>query len=116
MRPIVIVKANSNIFPSNIQGPWYEVRVNDYGYLGRRGGVDFVVAVNNKTLRQDYDGLLPGGYFLFDSTKVLPDSFNRKDIIEVGIPLTELCNKEFENPRQNSERGRGNLSAQTGGR
>ncbi len=90
-----------NIFPSNIQGlaTWYEVRVNDYGYLGRRGGVDFVVAVNNKTLWQDYDGLLPGGYFLYDSTKPLPDSFNRKDVITIGIPLTELCNKEFENPR-----------------
>lgn len=90
-----------NIFPSNIQGlaTWYEVRINDYGYLGRRGGVDFVVAVNNKTLRQDYDGLLPGGYFLYDSTKPLPDSFNRRDVIKIGIPLTELCNKEFENPR-----------------
>ena len=30
-----------NIFPSNIQGlpTWYEVRVNERGYLGRRGGV-----------------------------------------------------------------------------
>ena len=28
-----------NIFPSNIQGlpTWYEVRVNEKGYLGRRG-------------------------------------------------------------------------------
>lgn len=90
-----------NIFPSNIQGlaTWYEVRVNEYGYLGRRGGVDFVVAVNNKTLYQDYDGLLPGGYFLYDSTKPLPENFNRKDVIPIGIPLTELCNNEFENPR-----------------
>jgi 2-oxoglutarate/2-oxoacid ferredoxin oxidoreductase subunit alpha len=54
-----------NIFPSNIQGlpTWYEVRVNEQGYLGRRGDVDLVVAVNGQTLRQDYDGLVPGGYF-----------------------------------------------------
>mgnify|MGYP002064816145 CR=1 FL=1 len=30
-----------NIFPSNIQGlpTWYEVRVSEKGYLGRRGGI-----------------------------------------------------------------------------
>jgi len=30
-----------NIFPSNIQGLpiWYEVRISEKGYLGRRGGV-----------------------------------------------------------------------------
>mgnify|MGYP006057752251 CR=1 FL=1 len=31
-----------NIFPSNIQGlpTWYEVRVSERGWLGRRGGID----------------------------------------------------------------------------
>ncbi len=90
-----------NIFPSNIQGlpTWYEVRVNEHGYLGRRGGVDFIVAVNGQTLRQDYDTVLPGGYFLFDSTKKLPKDFNRDDITVIGIPLTEICNAEIEKPR-----------------
>lgn len=90
-----------NIFPSNIQGlpTWYEVRISENGYLGRRGGIDFVVAVNSKTLRKDYESLLPGGYFLFDSTKPLPDEFNRDDVITFPIPLTDLCNKEFESPR-----------------
>ncbi len=90
-----------NIFPSNIQGlpTWYEVRVNDHGNLGRRGGIDFVVAVNGQTLRQDYDDVLPGGYFLFDSTKKLPDGFTRDDITVIGVPLTELCNSEIDKPR-----------------
>ena len=37
-----------NIFPSNIQGlpTWYEVRINESGFLGRRGGIDIAVAVN----------------------------------------------------------------------
>ena len=37
-----------NIFPSNIQGlpTWYEVRVSEKGYLGRREGVDIMVAMN----------------------------------------------------------------------
>ena len=35
-----------NIFPSNIQGmpTWYEVRVSEKGYLGRRGGVDIILS------------------------------------------------------------------------
>ena len=90
-----------NIFPSNIQGlpTWYEVRVNEQGYLGRRGGADMVVAINSQTLRQDYNEVLPGGYFLFDSTRPLPDDLTRTDITIIDIPLTELCNREIENPR-----------------
>ena len=64
-----------NYFPSNIQGlpTWYEVRISEKGYLGRRGGVDFFIAVNGQTMKQDYQMLLPGGYFLYDSTRRLPD-------------------------------------------
>ena len=44
-----------NIFPSNIQGlpTWYEVRVSEKGYLGRRGGIDMMVAMNPQTWAQD---------------------------------------------------------------
>ena len=40
-----------NIFPSNIQGlpTWYEARVCEKGYEGRRGGVDMMVAMNPQT-------------------------------------------------------------------
>ncbi len=91
-----------NIFPSNIQGlpTWYEVRVNEHGYLGRRGGVDFMVAVNGHTLFEDYQQVLPGGYFLYDATKRLPPEFDREDITEIGIPLARLCNEEYPDPRQ----------------
>ena len=90
-----------NIFPSNIQGlpTWYEVRVNAQGYVGRRGDVDMVVAVNGQTLRQDYDGLTPGGYFLFDSSKPLPEDFRRDDVTVIGVPMTLLCNEAFDNPK-----------------
>ncbi len=91
-----------NIFPSNIQGlpTWFEVRVTERGYLGSRGDVDFVVAINGQTLRKDYDGLMPGGYFLYDSTKALPRDFQRDDITEIGIPLTQMCIDHYTNPRQ----------------
>ena len=90
-----------NIFPSNIQGlpTWYEVRVNDRGFVGRRGGTDFTVAVNGQTLVQDYHEVLAGGYFLFDSTKNLPEACRREDLVVIGIPLTELCNAAFADPR-----------------
>jgi Pyruvate/2-oxoacid:ferredoxin oxidoreductase gamma subunit len=44
-----------NIFPSNIQGlpTWYEVRVTEQGWLGRRGGVDLMVAMNPQTWDAD---------------------------------------------------------------
>jgi 2-oxoglutarate ferredoxin oxidoreductase subunit alpha len=90
-----------NIFPSNIQGlpTWYEVRVNEHGYLGRRGGVDISIAVNGQTLYNDYLEVLPGGYFIYDSTKELSEEFSRTDITAIGIPFTSLCNNEFQNPK-----------------
>jgi 2-oxoglutarate/2-oxoacid ferredoxin oxidoreductase subunit alpha len=90
-----------NIFPSNIQGlpTWYEVRVNEQGYVGRRGDIDMVVAVNGQTLRQDYDGLVAGGYFVYDSSKALPETFQRADVTVIGIPMTLLCNEAFDNPK-----------------
>ena len=43
--------AARNIFPSNIQGlpTWYEIRVSGQGWMGRRGGVDLMVAMNPQT-------------------------------------------------------------------
>jgi 2-oxoglutarate/2-oxoacid ferredoxin oxidoreductase subunit alpha len=90
-----------NIFPSNIQGlpTWYEVRINGDGHLGRRGGVEMTVAVNGQTLLRDYREVLPGGYFLYDSTRELSEQFNRDDITLIGIPLTTLCNEAFSNAK-----------------
>src|SRR6186997_2125418 len=56
-----------NIFPSNIQGlpTWYEVRVTEKGHLGRRGGVDLMIAVNPQSMKKDYTDVRAGGYFLY---------------------------------------------------
>jgi 2-oxoglutarate/2-oxoacid ferredoxin oxidoreductase subunit alpha len=91
-----------NIFPSNIQGlpTWYEVRVSEAGWLGRRGGVDLMVAMNPQTWDADVKSLEPGGYLLYDSSKPLPASAFRDDITVVGAPLTELIAAEFADPRQ----------------
>jgi 2-oxoglutarate ferredoxin oxidoreductase subunit alpha len=91
-----------NIFPSNIQGlpTWYEVRVSGKGYLGRRDGVDLMVCVNPQSMKSDVDSVLPGGYFLYDSSKPLHTEYIRDDINYLGIPLMDMCNKEFTDPRQ----------------
>ena len=91
-----------NIFPSNIQGlpTWYEVRVTEQGYLGRRGGVDLMVAMNPQTWDQDVKEIDPGGYLFYDNTKPLPKSKFRPDIHVIGMPLTEICNTVYENPRE----------------
>jgi 2-oxoglutarate ferredoxin oxidoreductase subunit alpha len=91
-----------NIFPSNIQGlpTWYEVRVTERGWLGRRGGVDMMVAMNPQTWEQDLKEVEPGGYLFYDNTKVIPHSRLRPDIHVVGMPLTEICNSTYSNPRE----------------
>lgn len=91
-----------NIFPSNIQGlpTWYEVRVSEKGYLGRKEGIDLMVSVNPQSFKKDIASIKSGGYFLYDSTKPLHDEFLREDIHFIGVPLMEICNREFTDPRQ----------------
>jgi 2-oxoglutarate ferredoxin oxidoreductase subunit alpha len=91
-----------NIFPSNIQGlpTWYEVRVTEAGHLGRRGGVDLMVAMNPQTWAQDVKEIDPGGYLFYDNTKPMPPSKFRDDIHVVGMPLTEICNATYSDPRE----------------
>ncbi|HVH77759.1 MAG TPA: 2-oxoacid:acceptor oxidoreductase family protein, partial [Stellaceae bacterium] len=56
--------------PVDIQGlpTWYEVRISEAGHLGRRGGVDMMVAMNPQTWDEDTAEIEPGGYLLYDST------------------------------------------------
>ena len=91
-----------NIFPSNIQGlpTWYEVRVTQAGWLGRRGGYDLLVAMNPQTWDADVAGLAPGGYLFYDSTKPLPKSKLRDDVTLIGVPLTAIANRHWSEPRQ----------------
>jgi 2-oxoglutarate ferredoxin oxidoreductase subunit alpha len=94
--------AARNIFPSNIQGlpTWYEVRVSEAGHLGRRGGVDLMVAMNPQTWVKDVASIEPGGYLFYDSTKPLPHDGVRDDITLIGVPLTAICNAAYTDPRQ----------------
>ena len=91
-----------NIFPSNIQGlpTWYEVRINEKGYLGRRDGIDLMVSVNPQSMLKDVQSVRPGGYFMYDNTKPLHSEYIREDITYLGIPLMGICLKQYTDPRQ----------------
>lgn len=90
-----------NIFPSNIQGlpTWYEVRVNEDGYLGRRAGIDVLVGVNPQSFHKDMASVKSGGYFVYDSTKKLYKEHMRDDIQYIGIPMMKLSMEFFSAPR-----------------
>ena len=94
--------AARNIFPSNIQGmpTWYEVRVVEAGWRGRRGGVDLMVAMNPETWTADLAEIEPGGYLLYDATKPITKERVRGDVTAVGVPLTALCHETFTDARQ----------------
>jgi 2-oxoglutarate ferredoxin oxidoreductase subunit alpha len=91
-----------NIFPSNIQGmpTWYEARVCEKGYHGRRGGVDMMVAMNPQTWDADIAEIESGGYLFYDNTRPMPTSKFRDDVHIMGIPLTEIANNAYTDPRQ----------------
>src|SRR5690242_4305767 len=94
--------AARNIFPTNIQGlpTWFEVRVVEAGWRGRRGGVDFMVAMNPQTWDKDLAEIEPGGYVFYDSTKPLPASRFREDVTTIGVPLTAITNAAYSDARQ----------------
>ena len=91
-----------NIFPSNIQGlpTWYEVRISEDGYLGRRDNVDLMIAMNEQTIEEDINTVVPGGYVLYDSSKALANKLIREDANYLPIPLKDICLREFPNPTQ----------------
>ena len=97
-----IPASSRNIFPSNIQGlpTWYEVRISESGHLGRRGGVDLMVAMNPETWDEDLAEIEANGYLFYDSTKPLPPSKFPHDINVIGAPLTAICNREYTDARQ----------------
>ena len=90
-----------NIFPSNIQGlpTWFEIRVSGKGYLGRRDGIDILVGVNPQSFERDIESVSRGGYFIYDSSKVLHKNYIREDIHYIGIPMIQLAMEHYDVPR-----------------
>ena len=90
-----------NYFPSNIQGlpTWYEIRVSGDGYQARSDRIDVIVAMNAQTYTQDMADVAPGGWLIYDSTWPRSKLLDRADINIFGIPLSRLCNEQFDGAR-----------------
>jgi 2-oxoglutarate ferredoxin oxidoreductase subunit alpha len=94
--------SGKNLFPSNIQGlpTWYEIRVNKDGHTARALDYDLMVAMNSQTYARDVREVREGGYILYDSTWPLDKSLIRDDVTYLGVPLAQLCNDHFKDPRE----------------
>ena len=59
-----------------------------------------MVAMNPQTWDADIAEIEPGGYLFYDSTRSIPESQFRKDVHTIGVPLTEISNSAYTEPRQ----------------
>ena len=82
--------SGKNLFPSNIAGlpTWYTIRVNKDGYVARKKEIDFLVAMNAETARDDVMSLAPGAAVLYDEPLNLGSL--RDDLIFYSVPFDKL--------------------------
>jgi 2-oxoglutarate ferredoxin oxidoreductase subunit alpha len=82
--------SGKNLFPSNIAGlpTWYTIRASKKGYIARKKEIDFVVAMNPETAREDVLGLAPGAAVLYDEPLKLNEL--RSDLIFYSVPYDKI--------------------------
>ena len=82
--------SGKNMFPSNIAGlpTWYTIRANHRGYVGRKKEVDFLVAMNPETAREDVLTLAPGAAVLYDEPLRLNEL--RDDVLFYPVPFDRI--------------------------
>jgi 2-oxoglutarate ferredoxin oxidoreductase subunit alpha len=87
--------SGKNMFPSNIAGlpTWYTIRANKEGYIGRKKEIDFLVAMNVETAKEDVLSLEAGAAVLYDEPLKL--NALRSDLVFYPVPfdkiVTEVC-------------------------
>ena len=82
--------SGKNLFPSNIAGlpTWYTIRANKDGYIARKKEIDFLIAMNPETAREDVMSLASGAAVLYDEPLNL--SSLRSDLIFYSVPYDKL--------------------------
>jgi 2-oxoglutarate/2-oxoacid ferredoxin oxidoreductase subunit alpha len=82
--------SGKNMFPSNIAGlpTWYTIRASAAGYIGRKKEVDFLVAMNPETAREDVLTLPPGAAAVYDEPLKLSEL--RSDVVFYPVPFDKL--------------------------
>src|SRR6201997_1902029 len=82
--------SGKNLFPSNIAGlpTWYTIRANKHGYIARKKEIDFLIAMNPETAKDDVLAMAPGTAVLYDEPLNL--SGLRNDLIFYSAPFDKL--------------------------
>jgi 2-oxoglutarate ferredoxin oxidoreductase subunit alpha len=82
--------SGKNMFPSNIAGlpTWYTIRASKRGYIGRKKEVDFLVAMNPETAKEDVLTLNPGAAVVYDEPLKL--NTLRSDLVFYPVPFDKL--------------------------
>src|SRR5437879_1365094 len=82
--------SGKNLFPSNIAGlpTWYTIRANKDGYIARKKEIDFLVAMNPETAREDVMSLAAGAVALYDEPLNLRTL--RNDLVFYSVPYDKL--------------------------
>ncbi len=82
--------SGKNLFPSNIAGlpTWFTIRASKYGWIGRKKEIDFLVAMNPETAREDVENLEAGAAVVYDEPLKL-DSV-RNDLHFYPVPFDKL--------------------------
>ncbi len=85
-----IPASGKNMFPSNIAGlpTWYTIRASKRGYIGRKKEVDFLVAMNPETAKEDVLTLEPGAAVVYDEPLKLNNL--RSDLVFYPVPFDKL--------------------------
>src|SRR5437868_14215081 len=72
--------SGKNLFPSNIAGlpTWYTILASTHGYVGRKKEIDFLIAMNAETAKEDVLSLSAGSAAIY--YEALKLSEQRQDI------------------------------------
>jgi 2-oxoglutarate ferredoxin oxidoreductase subunit alpha len=82
--------SGKNMFPSNIAGlpTWFTTRVSKHGHVARRKEIDFLVAMNPETAREDVMKLESGAAVVYDEPLGLKQL--RSDVHFYPVPFDKL--------------------------
>jgi 2-oxoglutarate ferredoxin oxidoreductase subunit alpha len=85
-----IPASGKNMFPSNIAGlpTWYTIRASKRGYISRKKEVDFLIAMNPETAKEDVLTLDPGAAVIYDEPLKLKEL--RDDLTFYPVPFDKL--------------------------
>ncbi len=82
--------SGKNLFPSNIAGlpTWYTIRASKQGWIARKAEIDFLIAMNPETAKEDVMSLGAGAAVVYDESLKLNEL--RNDLTFYSVPFDQL--------------------------